>query len=339
MTHDIAIVGYGYWGPNLLKTFINVPGCNVRYCCDLNPEALQQVKRKFSHIITTGDFNEVISDPTIDAVVLATPTRSHFELAEKALGAGKDVLIEKPMTQSSKEAWKLVSLAEKNKRILMVDHILLFNPAVIKIKQLIDSGEIGDILYIDSTRTNLGLFQKDINVIFDLASHEFSILQFLLKDMPKIISTTGKSHINKQIDIAYITAVYPKNILAHIHITWLSPLKARKMIIVGTKKMIMYDDNDPAEKVKVYDKGIVKDDSHKNQMQIKIGYRVGDIWSPNIEVADPLTLLAQSFINAISTRKIEKSTGKFGAEIVEILENATELFSEPKENINDHKKR
>ncbi|MDO8503230.1 MAG: Gfo/Idh/MocA family oxidoreductase [bacterium] len=346
MTHDIAIVGYGYWGPNLLRTFVNIPGCTVRYCCDLRTEALQEVKRRFPYILTTTDFNEIISDPNIDAVVLATPTESHFALAEKAINSGKDVLIEKPMTCNSEEAWQLVALAEKNKRILMVDHILLFNPAVLKIKELIDSGEIGEILYIDSTRTNLGLFQKDINVIFDLASHEFSILQFILGDMPKVVSVTGKSHVNKQIDVAYITAEYPKNILAHVHITWLSPLKLRRMLIVGSKKMIVYDDNDPSEKVKVYDKGVIKEKSHRDQKQIKIGYRVGDIWSPHIEIADPLMLLAQSFIDAIVTRRVVRSDGKFSAEIIEILESATNFFNKhslssikTKENLNDRKQR
>lgn len=326
MTYGIAIVGLGYWGPNLLRTFLNIPSCSVRYCCDLKEEELHEVKRKFPHILTTDDFNRIISDPTIDAVVLATPTQSHFSLAKKAINAGKDVLIEKPMTRSSKEAWQLVALAQKHKRVLMVDHILLFNPAILKIKQLIDGGELGEILYIDSTRTNLGLFQKDINVIFDLASHEFSIIQFILGKKPRMVSITGQSHFNNQIDVAYITTRYPKNILAHVHVTWLSPLKIRRIFIIGSKKMIVYDDNEPSEKLRVYDKGITAQKSPNNLRQIKIGYRVGDVWLPHIEIADPLTLLAQSFIDALATRKVERSDGKFGAEIIEILESATELF-------------
>lgn len=333
MIRGIAIVGLGYWGPNLLRSFLNIPGSPVRYCCDLKTEVLQEVKRRFPHILTTTDFNEIISNPTIDAVVLATPTKTHFTLAKKAINAGKDVLIEKPMARNSKEAWQLVQLAEKNKRILMVDNVLLFNPAVLKIQELIDRGEVGKILYIDSTRTNLGLFQKDINVIFDLASHEFSIIQFILKDMPRTISITGKSHVNKEIDVAYITAEYPKNILAHVHVTWLSPLKVRRMLIVGSKKMILYDDNEPSEKVRVYDKGIIKEKSPNSQGQLKIGYRVGDVWSPNIEIADPLTLLAQSFIDAVSTRRVVRSGGKFSAEIIEILESATKLFNKPQKQM------
>lgn len=330
MTHDIALVGYGYWGPNLLRTFANIPGCNVRYCCDINPANLQEVKKKFPYVLTTTNFEEVIADPSLDGVVLAVPTKSHFTLAQKALSAGKDVLVEKPMTITSQEAWQLVKLAEKGKRILMVDHILLFNTAVLKIKELIDRGEVGEILYIDSTRTNLGLFQKDSNVIFDLASHEFSMIQFFLNSAPKIVSVTGKSHINAQLDVAYITAEYPKNILAHVHITWLSPLKVRRMLVVGSKKMIVYDDNEASEKVKIYDKGIVKGN--------EIGYRFGDVWTPHLETTDALTLMAQTFIKAISTREPAVSDGKFGAGVVEILENATKLFNGQK-NSHDHQRR
>lgn len=336
MTHDIALVGYGYWGPNLLRTLINISGCTVRYCCDIDPKVLQEVKRRYPHVLTTTDFNEIISNPTIDGVVLATPTKSHFDLAQKAIIAGKDVLLEKPLASTSQEAWKLVALAQKNRKILMVDNILLFNPAVLKIKELIDKGEIGEILYIDSARTNLGLFQKDSNVIFDLASHEFSIIQFILGDKPISISVTGKSHVNKQVDVAYITAKYPKNILAHVHVTWLSPLKVRRMSIIGSKKMIVYDDNESAEKLRVYDKGITQGKINNGQTQVNIGYRFGDVWLPNIEITDPLTNLAQNFINAITTRSVVRSGGKFSAEIVEILESATNLFDK-KENLNGKK--
>lgn len=330
MTPNIAIVGYGYWGPNLLRTFVNLSSCTVRYCCDLDIGKLQEAKRRFPHVEITNDFNKVISDSNVDAVVLAVPTKLHFALAKRAIEAGKDVLVEKPMTSTSKEARQLVVLAKRKERILMVDHILLFNPAVLKIKELIDKGEIGEILYIDSARTNLGLFRKDVNVIFDLAAHEFSIIQFLLGKMPKVVNTEGKAHVDKQIDIAYITARYPKNIFAHVHVTWLSPLKIRRMIIVGSKKMIIYDDNDVLEKVKVYDKGIVKEKTSEANSQIKIGYRVGDVWSPNVEVVEPLSLLAQSFVDAISTRKVVRSDGKFGAGVVEILERANRMFNKTK---------
>lgn len=335
MTFNIAIIGLGYWGPNALRTFVNTPGCSVSYCCDLSLKRLQEVKKQFPHLLTTTDFDEVLSDSSIDGVVLATPTGTHFELAKKAILAGKDVLIEKPMTNDSKKAWELVALAAKNKRVIMVDHILLFNPAVLKIKELIDKGEIGNVLYIDTTRTNLGLFQQDSNVVFDLATHEFSILQYFLKDKPKIISVTGKSHFNKQADVAYISAKYPGDILVHVHVSWLSPLKMRRMIIVGSKKMIVYDDNESSEKIKIYDKGITREKSTDDEHQIKINYRAGDIWIPNIKQADPLSLMAQHFINSIKNRKVERSDGQLGAEIIEILEDATAVYNK----INNGKKK
>lgn len=324
MTKDLALVGLGYWGPNLLRNFINIPHCSICYCCDSDAGRLQEVKRKFPHILTTTDFNEILNDQSIDAVILATPTRTHFDLGAAALKAGKDVLIEKPMTQSFQQAKKLVQLAKKKDKILMVDHTFLFNPAVIKIKELIEKGEIGKILYIDSTRTNLGLFQKDINVIFDLAAHDFSIIQFILGTQPKQVSAMGKAHFNNQVEVAHITAIYPDDIFAHIHVSWLSPVKVRRMFITGTKKMIVYDeDSAPAEKIKVYDKGVVLGTPTDNLDQIKIGYRSGDVWLPKIDIVEPLSLLAQSFVDAIISRKVLRSDAVFSLEIIKILEEAS----------------
>lgn len=323
MKKNLALIGLGYWGPNLLRNFINITNCNIRYCCDSDAEKLQETRRKFPHILTTQKYSEILNDESIDAVILATPTNTHFDLAVAALNAGKDVLIEKPMVQSFEQAKILVQLAKKKGRILMVDHTFLFNPAVIKIKELIDKGEIGKILYIDSTRTNLGLFQKDVNVIFDLASHDFSIIQFILGIQPKQISTIGKSHFNKQVEVAYITASYPGDIFAHIHVSWLSPVKVRRMLITGTKKMIVYEEETvPAEKIRVYDKGVILDGPANNIEQIKIGYRSGDVWLPKIDIVEPLSLLAQSFVDSIISRKVLKSDGLFASEIIKILETA-----------------
>ncbi|MFH1827138.1 MAG: Gfo/Idh/MocA family oxidoreductase [bacterium] len=327
MTYDLAIVGLGYWGPNTLRIFMSTSGCSVRYCCDLDLKRLSDVRKQFPHILTTTDFEDILSDSSIDGVVLATPTSTHFGLAKKAILAGKDVLIEKPMTNNSKEAKELVALAEKNKRIIMVDHVVLFSPAVVKLKELIDKGEIGDVLYIDTARTNLGLFQKDSNVIFDLATHEFSMLQYFLKNKPKIISVTGKSHFTKHPDVIYISAKYPQDILVHVHVSWLSPLKMRRMIIVGSKKMIVYDDIESSEKIKVYDKGVTIEKSADEQHQIRINYRAGDIWIPNIDQKEPLSLMAQHFIDSMQRRKVERSSGNLGAEIVEILENCTSYYN------------
>lgn len=324
MIKILALIGLGYWGPNLLRNFINIPNCHIRYCCDKDSEKLQEIKRKFPHILTTKEYHEIVNDDSIDAVILATPTSTHFDLAVTALKVGKDVLIEKPMVQNFKQAKFLVQLAKKRKRILMVDHTFLFNPAVIKIKELIDQGEIGKILYIDSTRTNLGLFQKDINVIFDLAAHDFSIIQYILGNQPEQISAIGQSHFSNQVDVAYVTASYPDDISAHIHVSWLSPVKVRRMLIIGTKKMIVYDeDTVPAEKVRVYDKGVILDGPKSNIEQIKIGYRSGDVWLPKIDMVEPLSLLAQSFVDSITSRKVLKSDGIFSSEIIKILETAS----------------
>lgn len=324
MTKNLALIGLGYWGPNLLRNFINIPKCNIRYCCDIDTKKLHEIKRKFPHILTTQDINEILDNDSIDAVILTTPTKTHFELSVQALNAGKDVLIEKPMVQSFQQAKILIQLAKKRGKILMVDHTFLFNPAVIKIKSLIDKGVIGKILYIDSTRTNLGLFQKDINVIFDLAAHDFSIIQFILGTQPKQISALGKSHFNNQIDVAYITAIYPEDISAHIHVSWLSPVKVRRMLITGTKKMIVYDEEGvPAEKIRVYDKGVILDGPINNIEQIKIGYRTGDVWLPKIDNFEPLSLMAQSFVDSITSRKVLKSDGIFSSEIIKILETAS----------------
>lgn len=320
----VALIGYGYWGPNLLRNLFDAESCEVAYCCDLSKERLKLAKKRYPSVNTTTDIDEVMNDKSVDGVIIATPTRTHFQLAQKALMSGKDVLIEKPMVMNVKEAKVLINLANKKKRIVMVDHTFLFNDAVMRVKKLIDDGELGDIIYIDSVRANLGLFQPDVNVIYDLASHDFSIIQYLLGKNPISIQATGKSHFNKQEDIAYVTAEYPNNIMAHVHISWLSPLKVRRMFIIGTKKMIVYDDTEPAEKIRIYDKGVTtQTDDSVIAEQIKIGYRSGDVWLPKIDVIEALGLLINEFVESMETRKQPKSGGKFVQTVMEMLEAAT----------------
>lgn len=327
----VGLIGYGYWGPNLLRNLFDTPNCEVVYCCDLSLERLNLAKKRFPSLKITTDIEEVLNDPLIDAAIVATPTKTHLSLAEKFLQKNKHVLIEKPFTQNFQEAQHLVNLAKKKKKLIMVDHTFLFNDAVLKIKELIDKGELGNILYIDAVRANLGLFQSDVNAIFDLASHDFSIIQFLLKSKPKSIKATGASHYNKQEDVAYITTEYPNNIMTHVHVSWLSPLKVRRMTIVGTKKMIVYDDTEPAEKIRVYDKGVVMTTDKVVAEQIKIGYRSGDAWLPKINFYEPLSLLLSTFIKGMdgknkpspSGEKEVKSSGKFALDVMEILEAAT----------------
>lgn len=327
----IALVGYGYWGPNLLRNFFETPGCEVLYCCDKDISKLKVVGKRFPSVITTTDYEEVISDPELSAVVIATPTKFHFPLAKEALEAGKDVLIEKPMTLTLIESKKLVVIALKKKRILMVDHTFLYNEAVRKIKEIIDSGDLGDILYIDSVRANLGLFQNDSNVIFDLASHDFSIINYLFSKRPLTVQAYGKSHVNKQEDVCHVITEYEGGAFAHLHVSWLSPLKVRTMSIIGTKKMLIYDDVNPSAKICVYEKGVtIEGGLTKKLEEQKISYRSGDAFLPNVKSTEALSLMAADFINSISNRTEPLSNGRLGAEVVELLEKSTESLRSDK---------
>lgn len=330
MSKRIALVGHGYWGPNLLRNLIAVDECEVIYCCDKDGSKLQKIHKTYPGITLTTDIEVVLNDSLVDAIVLATPTTTHFPLAKKILERGKDILIEKPMTTTANEAKSLVNIAKKNKKIIMVDHTFLFNDAVLKIKELTTKGEIGDILYIDSVRVNLGLFQKDVNVIFDLATHDFSIINYLLGSAPINVQAHTHTHFGNHENIAYIFSEYPRGVATHVHVSWLSPAKIRQMLIVGSKKMIVYDDIEPTEKIRVYDKGIVIERDSREIEQMKIGYRSGDVWLPKIDIVEPLFLLVKEFINSIHTRKTPKSDGVFGAQVVEILEKATQSAREKK---------
>lgn len=331
----VALVGYGYWGTNLLRNFVETKNCEVVYVCDNDITRLKPIRKRYPSILLTSNYDEILADKEIDAVIIATPTRFHHDLAKKAMNAGKDVLIEKPMALSISEAKDLVIVSKKTKRIIMVDHTFLFTPAVRKLKTIIDSGEIGDIVYIDSVRTNLGLFQTDSNVSFDLATHDIAILQFLLNVSPTVITAVAKSFYGTQEEIFYIHLNYPNKITCHLHVSWLSPLKVRKMMIVGTKKMIVYDDVEQSEKIKIYDKGVVFD-------QIRIGYRSGDINSPNIDIKEALGTMALEFIDALETRKEPVSSGLFGLSVVNILEMSNNSSRSSKtisiKNKNDNKK-
>lgn len=318
----IALIGYGYWGQNLLRNLFDVQNCEVAYCADKNKEALSLAKKRYPSLNVTTNINKALSDSTVDAIVIATPTHTHFQIAKKALLNGKDVLLEKPMVSTVKQARELNKIARDKKRIIMIDFTFLFNDAVVKIKNLIDNGELGDVLYIHSMRTNLGIFQPDVNVIFDLASHDFSIANFLIGKKPLSVQAEGLPSVNHQEAVGNIVIEYPKGVKVFIHVSWLSPLKVRRMTIVGTKKMVIYDDLEPAEKVRVYDKGITKTNVKETE-QIKIGYRSGDVWLPKIDITEALKIMISEFIKAITTREIKKSSGEFGLSILEMLEAST----------------
>ena len=317
---NIAIIGYGYWGPNLVRNFANAKDCRVHTVVDSRTERLEIVKKNHNSVNTTNNTDDVFENNEIDAIVIATPVFTHFNLAKKALENGKHVLLEKPMTSSVHEAEQLIELANNIKKVLMVDHTFLYTGAVQKMKNMIDTNEIGNIKYFDSTRINLGLFQPDVNVLWDLAPHDISILNYLTKEKPYSVQATGISHTNNGIEnIAYLTVNYQSDFIAHFNCSWTSPVKIRMMLIGGDKKMVVFNDLEPTEKIKVYDTGYNhKTDDEKNR--ILVDYRAGDIFIPKIENKEALAAMAVDFINAIINQTTPISNYQSGLDVIKILE-------------------
>ena len=279
---QVGIIGYGYWGPNLVRNFFSHKDCKIKAVADSRPHRLEQLSGSYPSIIALEDADEIINDPEIDAVIIATPVFTHFPMAQKALLNGKHVLLEKPMASSVKECEILIALALQKNLVLMVDHTFLYTGAVEKIKEIIDANTLGNIKYLDSTRINLGLFQADINVLWDLAPHDLSILRYIYNEKPYSVNATGISHTGNGIEnIAFMTINYRSGFIAHLNFSWTSPVKVRTMLIGGDKKMIIYNDVEPTEKIKMYDTAYEhKTDEEKNQ--ILVDYRVGDIFVPKI---------------------------------------------------------
>jgi len=318
---NIGVIGYGYWGPNLVRNFSHLDSCRVKTVADLNEKRLGLVKKLYTNTQVTRSVDDIFLDPEIDGVVIATPVSTHYEFSKAALLQGKNVLIEKPMASSRDQCLDLIDIALKKNKTLMVDHTFLYTGAVRKIKELVSNDHIGEIQYFDSTRINLGLFQNDINVIWDLAPHDISILQFLVDEKPYSVVASGISHTENKIEnIAYVTVYYNTNKIAHFNCSWTSPVKIRKILIGGTKKMIVYDDIEPTEKIKVYDTGynVTTNDVEK----ILVDYRTGDIFTPKIDQAEALSGVANDFIKAIETGKEPLSNWKVGLSVVNILEAA-----------------
>jgi len=317
---NIAIIGYGYWGPNLVRNFANAKDCKVHTVVDFRTERLEVVKKNHINVNTTNNTEDVFSNNDIDAIVIATPVFTHFELAKKALENGKHVLLEKPMTSSVHEAEQLIEMADKFQKVLMVDHTFLYTGAVQKMKKMIDANEIGNIKYFDSTRINLGLFQPDVNVLWDLAPHDISILNYLIKEKPYSVQATGISHTNNGIEnIAFLTVNYNSDFIAHFNCSWTSPVKIRMMLIGGDKKMVVFNDLEPTEKIKVYDTGYNhKTDEEKNR--ILVDYRAGDIFIPKIENREALAGMATDFISAIINNSMPISNYQSGLDVIKILE-------------------
>jgi predicted dehydrogenase len=316
----IGIIGYGYWGPNLLRNFYSANNCQVKMVADSRDERLALVKKIYPSIALVKNAEEVIASAEIDAIIIATPVSSHFLLAKKALQNGKHVLIEKPMTASVAEAEELIDLANKMNLTLMVDHTFLYTGAVIKMKELIDCGSLGQMKYIDSTRINLGLFQHDINVLWDLAPHDISILNYLVAERPISVNATGVTHTNNGIEnIAYLTLNYGSGFIAHFNCSWTSPVKIRMMLLGGDKKMVVYNDIEPTEKIKVYDTGYEhKTDEEKNR--VLIDYRSGDMYAPKLPTTEALSSMANDFIKSVIHKTTPVSNYEIGFDVVKILE-------------------
>jgi len=321
----IAVIGYGYWGPNLVRNFSWLEDTQVKYVCDLDGKRLEKVKALFPNVeITTKDYELVLNDPEIDAIAIATPVCTHFPLAKKALEAGKHVLIEKPMTDSARDAEELVQLAQKHQKVVMVDHTFLYTGAVKKIKELVDSGKIGEVYYFDSVRVNLGLFQNDVNVIWDLAPHDLSIMRYVIDKIPVAMSAIGVSHVQNNLEnIAYLTVFYEDTTFAHFHVNWLSPIKVRQILIGGSEKMIVYNDMENTEKIKVYDSGVEINKGDKDILyNTLIQYRTGDMYAPKLDPSEALKVECRHFIDCIQKGEQPISNGEFGLEIVKMLEAA-----------------
>lgn len=326
---NIGVIGYGYWGPNLVRNFSEIPGVKVKTISDFKPELLAKAQARYPSIQATTDCQDIFSDPKIDAVAIATPVSTHFDLALAALKAGKHVMVEKPMTVTTEQALRLIDEADRRDRVLMVDHTFVYTGAVRKIHELVAKGELGDILYYDSVRVNLGLFQRDINVLWDLAVHDLSIMSYVLQAKPYAVSATGVSHVPGGLEnIAYLTLFFENNLIAHIHVNWLSPVKVRRTLIGGSQKMIMFDDLEPSEKVKVYDRGITINGSAENVYQTLIGYRTGDMWAPQLDMTEALRTEGLHFLRCIEHGERPITGGDAGLQVVKILEAATESMKQ-----------
>jgi len=317
---NIAVIGYGYWGPNLIRNFQETEDVCVLSCCDKNTERLVQVKTKYPSIDVTASYEDVLKNPSINAVVIATPVGSHYEFARKAFEHGKHVLVEKPAAASVAEAEKLVDLAHKHGLTFMVDHTFIYTGAVRKMKEIVDQGDIGDLYYFDSVRINLGLFQRDVNVLWDLAPHDIAIMEHLVAEQPVSVCANGACHIGNGIEnVAYLTVYFDSGLIAHFHNNWLSPVKVRTMLVGGSKKTICYDDMEVSEKIKVYDRGIDVT-TPEGVREGRISYRLGDMWAPRIDHTEALRLMAAEFADCVRTGRTPLTDGISGLNVVKILE-------------------
>jgi predicted dehydrogenase len=319
----VGVIGFGYWGPNIVRNLSALDGYQLAAVCDRSPAALTRAGRAYPGVQLTTDASEVLRSPDIDAIAVITPVWTHFDLAKAAIENGKHVFVEKPFTATSAQAEQLIELAERRHVQIMVDHTFLFSGAVRKIKELVDNGTLGPLYYFDSTRVNLGLFQHDVSVVWDLAPHDLSVMGYLIEAQPEAVVATGADHLNGLADMAFITIYFPGKIIAHVNVNWLSPVKVRTTLIGGRDKMLVWNDLEPDEKIKVYDKG-VNITSGQGVYDLLVSYRSGDVWAPKVDATEALRLELSSFRDCIQQNQRPRNDGLAGLRVVRLLEAADE---------------
>jgi predicted dehydrogenase len=319
----VGVIGYGYWGPNIVRNFSALDGCELMAVCDLSPSALKRASKAYPGVQMTTDAADILRSPDIDAVAVVTPVWTHFELAKAALENGKHVFVEKPFTSTADQAEELIELADRKNLQIMVDHTFLFSGAVRKIQQLVGDGTLGPLYYFDSTRVNLGLFQHDVSVVWDLAPHDLSIMDYLIGVEPEAVVATGANHLNGLADMAFITVYFPGNVIAHINVNWLSPVKVRTTLIGGRDKMLVWNDLEPDEKIKVYDKGVDITNGQEVR-ELLVSYRSGDVWAPKVDGAEALKVELAYFLDCIRNNETPSNDGAAGLRVVRLLESAEE---------------
>jgi predicted dehydrogenase len=321
-----GVIGYGYWGPNIVRNLSNLEDSQVIAIAEISPQARSRAQKAYPSVRVTADAGEVISSREIDAIAVVSPVWTHYELTKAALQNGKHVFVEKPFTSTAAQGEELINLAAQKNLKIMVDHTFLFTGAVRKIRQLLDEGSLGNLYYYDSTRVNLGLFQHDVNVLWDLAPHDLSIMDYLIKSDPEAVVATGQGHLNGHEDVAYMTLYFPEKVIAHINVNWLSPVKVRTTLIGGEKRMLVWNDLEADEKLKVYDKG-VKISSREGVYELLVSYRSGDMWSPQLEQVEALRLELSYFVDCVSSGEEPFNNGCAGLRVVKMLEAASESMS------------
>jgi predicted dehydrogenase len=323
----VGIIGYGYWGPNIVRNFHGLETCEVVAVCDKSPGALKRVGRLYPGVQLTSDADDILKSTDIDAVAVVTPVWTHFELAKAALENGKHVFVEKPFTSTSQQAEALIELADRKNLKIMVDHTFLFSGAVRKIREVVDAGTLGPLYYFDSTRVNLGLFQHDVSVVWDLAPHDLSVMDHIITERPEAVVATGSSHLNGHADMAFITIYFPGNIIAHVNVNWLSPVKVRTTLIGGKDKMLVWNDLEADEKIKIYDKG-VQIGTGASVYDLLVSYRSGDVWSPKVEQTEALKYELDYFLKCVTNDQIPINDGAAGLRVVKLLEAAEQSLNE-----------